>query len=149
METLARAVLITVITVAVWHMLVTWHGQQALKAAEGCVVSYVYDGDTVALECDGRHEETARLVGLDTPETKDPGCADELALGTLATERLRTLVAGSDVKVRRDGYDRYGRVLIRLLVEGQDVARTLIRERLALPYTGGTRPDWCARLGAI
>ena len=116
-------------------------------SARGCSVSYVYDGDTVALTCDGQ-ERTARLVGFDTPETKSPGCAAEAALGAQATTRLRALVAAGRVTLDGQGSDKYGRLLVRMTVGGQDVADTLIDEGLAVAYDGGTRLNWCRRLRA-
>jgi len=34
-----------------------------------------------------------------------------------------------------------------LRLDGRDVGATLIAEGLAVPYRGGARIDWCARLG--
>lgn len=113
----------------------------------GCVLGYVYDGDTVELLCDG-DSRTARLVGFDTPETRDAGCAAEQALGDRATERLRALVKTGAVTLSGQAYDKYGRQLITLAVDGQDVGETLIAEGLAQPYRGGGRINWCAHLGA-
>lgn len=112
---------------------------------DGCRLGYVYDGDTVELKCpDGKR--TARLVGFDTPETKDPGCPAEKALGDKATARLRQIVKGADITMRHDGHDKYGRELVRLSADRRDVGDTLIREGLALAYRGGTRVNWCERL---
>ncbi|WP_176473856.1 thermonuclease family protein [Actibacterium ureilyticum] len=114
-------------------------------SVEGCRITYVYDGDTVELTCPGR-TETARLSGFDTPETKSPGCAAEAALGARATERLRALVRGR-VTLDGQGREKYGRLLVRITADGRDVGDTLIGEGLAVRYTGGTRVDWCDRLG--
>ncbi len=111
-----------------------------------CNVGYVYDGDTVALRC-GDKEQTARLVGFDTPETKKPMCEAERVLGNKATLRLRGLLANGAASYRSQGYDKYGRELIVLKVDGVDVAETLVREGLAVAYTGGSRISWCAKLG--
>jgi endonuclease YncB( thermonuclease family) len=100
----------------------------------------------VALDCGGLREVTARLVGFDTPETKRAGCAAEAALGRQATERLRALVASGPARLTRKGIDKYRRPLMRLQIKGEDVGDVLIREGLAVAYTGGKRIDWCARL---
>ena len=113
-----------------------------------CKVEYVYDGDTVALDCGGDHPRTARVQGLDAPETKRARCAAEKDLGDQATRRLRALVKGGDVEYRGTGTDKYGRQLIRLAVDGVDVADALIDEGLAVRYAGGKRIDWCRKLGA-
>jgi endonuclease YncB( thermonuclease family) len=145
---LARALILTAVTMAVWLTLVRHDAPLADGGAAGCVVTYVYDGDTVALQCDGR-EVAARVQGLDAPETRDARCAAEKELGRRATERLRALLAEGELRLERHGHDKYGRWLIRLSAGGSDVADTLIGEALAVPYAGGRRIDWCARLEAV
>ena len=135
-----------IIFMGVWMMGTNWWERQ-MGTPGDCKVSYVYDGDTVALKC-GLKEHTARVQGLDAPETKDPGCAEEAALGKRATERLRHLIRQGDVTYSALGYDKYGRQLIRLSVRGRDVAGTLVSEGLAERYAGGARINWCAKLRA-
>ncbi len=115
------------------------------SAIDGCQLGYVYDGDTVELKCPDR-TRTARLVGFDTPETKEPGCAAEKALGDKATRRLRELVNGAELSLGHEGHDKYGRELVRLSADGLDVGKTLIREGLAVAYSAGARINWCDRL---
>lgn len=112
---------------------------------DGCRVSYVYDGDTVELSCGGETLR-ARIVGLDTPETRDAKCAAEKALGDRATDRLRVLITTGPVTLKSQGYDKYGRVLAQMAVNGRDVADTLIDEGYAVAYRGGSRINWCAKL---
>ena len=139
---LAYTLLLLVGLYAFSEWIAPWHD----LSERGCRVGYVYDGDTVEVVCDGQ-SLTARLVGFDTPETKEPGCAAEAALGARATERLRALVTTWPVKMDSVGYDRYGRLLARLDVGGQDVADLLVDEGLAVHYDGGARVSWCERLG--
>lgn len=136
--TLTAYVLLTLLLL--WAAADRWapyHGQAA-----ACRLGYVYDGDTVELFC-GVEKLTARLQGFDTPETKEPKCEAERALGKRATLRLRDLVATGEVAVYRHGYDKYGRVLITLTVAGRDVGDVLITEGLAHDYHGGARGGWC------
>lgn len=112
---------------------------------DGCRVGYVYDGDTVELICPNG-PLTARLVGFDTPETKDPGCPAEKTHGDKATKRLRQLLKDAEVGFDHHGHDRYGRELVRLTVGDQDVGQVLIGEGLAVAYRGGARINWCDRL---
>ena len=115
-------------------------------AGPTCAVARVIDGDTVDLICDGAAFR-ARLTGFDTPETYEPACAAEAALGRQATERLRQMVADADlVEADIGGTDRYGRRLVALRLDGRDVSRRLIAENLAVPYSGGRRINWCDRL---
>ncbi|WP_137699932.1 thermonuclease family protein [Marimonas lutisalis] len=143
---LARVLILTAATLAAWLYVVRWQERRA--GAETCRVSYVSDGDTVALSCGGR-EVTARVQGLDTPETRDARCTAERKAGDAATERLREMLREGAIEIRRRGSDKYGRWLIRVRIEGQDVAERLIGEGLAVPYRGGQRIDWCKRLEAV
>lgn len=145
MRAVLRALGLTAATVAAWIAVVRYHDQP--RDHSTCVVAYVYDGDTVELRC-GARKVTARLVGLDAPETRDAACEREHVAGKDATERLRSLIAKGGVAYSRRGVDKYGRWLIRLQVGGEDVADTLIREELAVPYRGGARIDWCEKLQA-
>lgn len=144
-QLLAKVLLVTALSMAAWLFIVR-HSDRMAAASPDCRVDYVYDGDTIAMSCNGRPEVTARLQGFDTPETKEPGCDAELAHGALATDRLRVLVKSGEVTIRRVGRDKYNRPLIRLDVDGEDVGDILIREGLAVAYRGGARIDWCARL---
>jgi len=122
----------------------------AAKASTGtppCAVVRVIDGDTVDLDCLGEGRFRARLMGFDTPETYNPRCSAEAVLGQAATRRLRALVSdGRQIAAQLGRWDRYERRLVQLSVDGRDVGARLIAEGLALPYQGGRRPDWCARL---
>lgn len=111
-------------------------------ASADCRLGYVYDGDTVELLC-GPEKRTARLQGFDTPETKDPRCPEEAALGRKATDRLRALVKQGEVQVFFLGHDKHGRDLVTLTVAGRDVGGVLIAEGLARNYLGGSRAGWC------
>ncbi|MHA7888463.1 thermonuclease family protein [Roseicyclus sp.] len=118
------------------------------SAPSACSVTRVVDGDTVDMTCPGEGRFRARLTGFDTPESHEPRCAAEAELARAATLRLRGMVRGAGrVDAQLGGWDRYDRRLVRLALDGRDVGATLIAEGLALPYSGGRRPDWCARLG--
>src|SRR6056297_108842 len=119
----------------------------AAFSGPACRVTSVVDGDTVDMDCTGFGAFRARLTGYDTPEAYEPGCAAEARAARQATARLRTLVANArTVEPRIGDLDRYGRRLVRLSLDGQDVGAVLISEGLAVPYRGGRRIDWCAHL---
>lgn len=118
----------------------------------------VIDGDTVSIS---GQRANVRLVGFNTPEISSPSCNAEHELGRRATARLGTLLReASSIQFRRvacacrpgtEGTRQcnYGRQCGFLLVDGTDVAKTLIREGLAVPYRCGAascppRPgNWC------
>lgn len=124
-----------------------WLAPAHVVDTQGCVLNYVYDGDTVALDCPAGRK-TTRLVGFDTPETKDPGCEAERALGTKATLRLREMARTGEVAFAGKGFDKYGRMLAVMTVDDVDVGDTLVSEGLAAPYRGGSRQNWCKTLGS-
>ena len=110
----------------------------------------VVDGDTIdAVVPPSGERRRYRLVGFDTPETYYARCDAERALGDRATRRLHELVRVGDVRidVHGDQRDRYGRGLATLRSNGEDVGLILVREGLAVWYSGrGPRIDWCAEL---
>lgn len=122
-----------------------WLAPYENLTAEGCTLDYIYDGDTVTLTCGGE-KISARLLGFDTPEVKSPRCAAEKAHADRATLRLRALSKTGALTFSGQALDKYSRLLVTMKVDGQDVAKPLIREGLAVPYAGGRRIDWCARL---
>jgi micrococcal nuclease len=75
-------------------------------------VTRVVDGDTIHVDRNGR-EDTIRLIGMDTPETKKPNTAVE-CFGHEASDHLNGLLpVGTRVRLERDAEerDRYDRVL--------------------------------------
>ena len=103
---------------------------------ERCVV----DGDTVR-----HHGRTIRLADIDAPETREPGCASEAALGRRATLRLLQLMNGGPFRVMPAGgrdHDIYGRDLRIVTRDGRSLGDTLVAEGLARRWDGARR-SWC------
>ncbi|MEQ7005693.1 thermonuclease family protein [Actinopolymorpha sp. B17G11] len=82
------------------------------KDREMAVVAVV-DGDTIKVDDDGT-VITVRVIGLDTPETKDPR-TDVQCYGPQASARAHRLLDGVFVRLesdpRQDLKDKYGRTL--------------------------------------
>jgi endonuclease YncB( thermonuclease family) len=109
-----------------------------------CRILRVVDGDTVTLMCPEEGMESARLLGFDTPEKYSPKCLDEFLAAERASWALRTLIQKADrLTVTREGRDQYGRALVRLELDGVDVARLMVRAGHARTYGGGLRGSWC------
>ena len=93
----------------------------------------VVDGDTIVL--DG--QETIRLIGVDTPETKDPRKPVE-AFGQEAYEFTKSLVEGKKVRLEFDQerVDKYGRTLAYVyLDDGTFVNAQIILQGYGHAYT--------------
>jgi micrococcal nuclease len=109
-----------------------------------CRIVAVVDGDTVTLTCPESGVGRARLLGLDAPEKFSPQCATELIAAERSTWALRSMILkATTLELVHDGTDRYGRALVRLDIDGEDVARRMIREGHARAYGGGLRGSWC------
>lgn len=116
-----------------------------VQAADGsCRILRVVDGDTVTLMCAEEGMQSARLLGFDTPEKFSPQCTAEFLAAEKAGWALRTFIQKADrLKLTREGTDQYGRALVRLELDGQDVANLMIRAGHGRRYGGGPRGSWC------
>ncbi|MCA0920207.1 thermonuclease family protein [Pseudooceanicola nanhaiensis] len=99
-------------------------------------ISCVVDGDTIWFE-----REKIRLLSIDAPELFSPKCSQEALQAREARDRLADLLNG-EMRVEREGEDRYGRTLARVFVDGRDVGELLVREGLVRRWVGRREP-WC------
>lgn len=95
------------------------------------------DGDTITVLIDGK-EQTVRLLGVDTPETKDPRRGVQ-CFGHAASEFTRSLLQGKAVRLLADPFetdrDDYGRLLRYVYLEdGSLVNETLVEQGYAFAY---------------
>ena len=74
----------------------------------------VIDGDTIVVLDADKVQHKIRLQGIDAPERSQ-------AFGTKSKENLSDLVAGKSVVVDYSKYDRYQRILGKVLMNGEDV----------------------------
>jgi endonuclease YncB( thermonuclease family) len=117
--------------------------------AQGGVVTRVVDGDTI----DVRPGVRVRLWGIDAPE-KSQVCDDGWRAGALASEALRSLVAGHEIRCEDRGKDRYGRMIGLCKAGGVDVGAELVRSgyawafvRYSSDYVGDEAKAKAGRLG--
>lgn len=83
----------------------------------------VSDGDTISVMKAGRAVKI-RLEGIDCPELGQD-------FGTRAKQFTSGMVFGKDVEVKEYNLDRYGRIVARVYVQGEDVSLELIKAGLA------------------
>lgn len=104
-------------------------------------VSDVVDGDTIKVEVDG-FETVVRLLGIDAPETRQPGEPVQ-CFGPEATRAAQNaLPIGTPVVLRtdpsQDTRDRYGRLLAYVHLDGSggvdSVNHDLVRDGYATTY---------------
>jgi micrococcal nuclease len=103
---------------------------------ENCVI----DGDTIRYA-----GAKIRIADIDAPETHDPRCASEAALGARATRRLLGLMNAGPFEVVRAGsrdLDTYGRELRIIQRDGRSITDVMVAEGLARRWDGARHP-WC------
>lgn len=105
-------------------------------------VSRVVDGDTIEITPAVDGNEEVRLIGMDTPETKDPSEGVE-PLGpeasAFATDELTGQSVGLEFDVERE--DQYDRLLAYVYLGGEMFNEVLVEEGYAqaYPYDPNTR----------
>ncbi len=136
---------------------ILWHGAQPASASvtsdaptETGLTVYWSDGDSGRLS-DGT---MFRLHGIDAPETgstRQQGgakCEAERRLGFDAKAAAVELTRGRTVVVsERRKSDRHGRTVVRLSLDGEDVATRLVAGGTHAAWNYDARqkkPDWCA-----
>ena len=89
----------------------------------------VVDGDTIWIG-----DTKIRLHGIDAPEAKQLCYRDNQPwrCGEAATEALRRLIGNNPVRCEDHGSDRYGRMIGRCYVQGDDIEAWMVRNGWAL-----------------
>ena len=110
---------------------------------DGLAVVKVQDGDTFVVDINGQ-QETVRMIGLDTPETKDPRKPVQ-CFGRAASNWTKDHLTGRRVKLESDPTqgerDRYDRLLAYVWRDdGLFINQTLIAEGYAHEYTYQSKP---------
>ena len=92
-----------------------------------CKVVKVSDGDTVHVLDQSNEKHKIRLVGIDAPEKKQP-------FGQKSKQNLSSLIADKSIEVEYSKRDRYGRILGKLLKDGQDINLKQVKDGYAWHY---------------
>ena len=98
----------------------------ASKILQGKVVS-VADGDTITVLDAEKNQHKIRLQGIDAPEKAQ-------AFGAKSKQALYEMVHGKTVQVSFEKSDKYGRILGKVLLDGQDICHEQIKAGLAWHY---------------
>jgi len=82
------------------------------RTIEGKVIK-VADGDTITVLDSNKEQHRIRLAGIDAPEKRQP-------FGNASRKKLHELVAGKEVRVEFEKYDRYRRIVGKVLIGPPD-----------------------------
>ena len=100
----------------------------ASRAPWAGVVTYVVDGDTLQVRPpEGGKPVSIRIDGIDAPEICQPG-------GTMARNALTRQLLGKNVLVYGKVADSYGRLVARIVLNGEDQGRWMVAHGLAWSY---------------
>jgi len=108
----------------------------------------VYDGDTLRVNIDSFPDIIGkniriRIKGIDAPEIKGK-CQKEIDLAIMARDYLRnTINQSSQIELRNIKRDKYFRIVGELYIDGENISKGLIKEKLAYIYHGGKKRSWC------
>jgi len=94
-------------------------------------VTYVVDGDTIAVRLDNGRRERVRLIGIDTPERGECLAGTATGLARKLADRQRVVLRGD---ATQDTRDRYGRLLAYAWVRGRDLGYQQVAAGLARVY---------------
>lgn len=111
---------------------------EASKSLDLVKVTKIVDGDTIKVDIGGTIE-TVRMIGVDTPEIKDPRKTVQ-CFGKEASARTKELLENQMVKLEADSTqndrDKYSRLLRYIYLEnGTFINKKLIEEGYAFEYT--------------
>lgn len=113
----------------------------------------VYDGDTCTavfrLLTNSKNspliQYKIRMVGVDTPELKPllsvPNRDQIMARAKEAKKAVEDKILNKIVTLDCQGFDKYGRILATITVEGLNLNEWLIAQNYAVSYDGGTKTD--------
>jgi endonuclease YncB( thermonuclease family) len=122
------------VTVPVFALLLAalFFHSSALAETVSCRVVGVADGDTLTCLTPSKSQLKVRLAEIDTPESSQP-------YGNKAKQALAGLVFGKEVRLLVQDRDRYGRIVARVEVAGEDVNRQLVAMGAAWVYRAYNR----------
>lgn len=129
----------------------------AFSADFNVTVVRVVDGDTFAITLPlppPLDKAKVRIRGIDTPELAPKAkCVEEGEQAKKASAFLKSKLTGKSVKLTKPQWDKFGgRIDSDVFLNGKSLNEQILLFRdesgkpIALPYTGGKRPDWCAFL---
>ena len=98
-------------------------------------ITDVYDGDTVTADIDlgfevWLHGQKLRLLNINTPEVRGKTRPE----GLVARDALRARILDKEVIVKSDRRGKYGRWLVDIVIDDENINAWLLSEGYAVPY---------------
>lgn len=111
-------------------------------------VTQVYDGDSFKVNINSwpaiiGKEMIIRVKGVDAPEIAGK-CEKEVLMAKLARQHTANLIEKSfRVELKNIQRDQYFRILADVYVDRTHLGNSLLTNKLAVPYSGGPKHNWC------
>jgi micrococcal nuclease len=109
------------------------------------IITKVYDGDSVhaVFEFKGEYNKwVCRLHGIDTPEIRSKN-QEEKENAIDIRDKLREKILHKQVLLKCHDFDKYGRLLVNIYLDGDDINNWLKECGYAYEYFGGTTKTFC------
>ncbi len=110
----------------------------------------VIDGDSIKVYIESfpetLRETTIRVAKIDTPELDSKAqCEQERLLAIKAKDFTNDLITkAKKVRFKPLGYEKYGRILADVTIDGESLADALIKAKLAVYYENNRQSNpWC------
>lgn len=110
----------------------------------------VYDGDTITIATRVRghgnewYRFQVRLQGIDCPEMKTTNVIEK-KIAMIARDFVSSKVLNKIITLSNIQYEKYGRLLADVFIDGESLSESLLIARLAVRYSGKTKnapSDW-------
>jgi Micrococcal nuclease (thermonuclease) homologs len=127
-------------------------GSSAMGESYGDVavdeVTSIYDADTFRVNISTWPDVigkriSVRVKGIDAPEIKGACLQEKLAARRAKQETVIRLRSAKQIELRNIERDKYFRLLADVYLDGDSLAATLVARKLAKPYDGGRKINWC------
>ncbi|MDM8567282.1 thermonuclease family protein [Candidatus Halobeggiatoa sp. HSG11] len=113
-----------------------------------CKLIKVVDGDTIDAEIDLGFKifikERIRLMGIDTPESRTRNKAEK-SWGMASKEFLKKTLKDNgnkfELTTKIQTKSKFGRILGTIIIDDIDVNELLVKNKLAIPYTGENKDE--------
>ncbi|MGI2260648.1 thermonuclease family protein [Shewanella sp. GXUN23E] len=84
-----------------------------------------------------------RIRGIDTPELRGK-CQKEKELARAAKQfTVSQLRAAKQIELKDISRGKYFRLIASVYVDGKSLGDILLQQKLAVPYSGSKKPNWC------
>jgi micrococcal nuclease len=111
-------------------------------------VTSIYDGDTFRVTIKDwptiiGQRIPVRINGIDTPELRGK-CQAEKKLARKAKQlTVSILRTANKIELKNIKRGKYFRIVADVLINGENLGGSLLRNNLAVKYKGGTKINWC------